>query len=55
MKKIITFYIIDNDYIFTESEFNKLPNKTKINYLGNVEKYELEYSNKKESNFKKIN
>ena len=47
--------IIDNDYIFTKSEFNKLSAKKRLDYLGNVEQYELEYSSKNESNSKKIN
>ena len=39
--------ILDNDYIYSEDEFNKLPFETRQSYLENVEKYENKYMNEK--------
>lgn len=35
--------IIDNDYIYSENEFESLPKKTQYNYLENIEEYEIKY------------
>ena len=35
--------IIDNDYIFSEEQFESLPKKTQYNYLESIEKYENKY------------
>lgn len=41
--------IIDNDYIYSYEEFKKLPEEEQRTFMSAVEKYELEYQNRKGS------
>lgn len=37
--------IIDNDYIYSEKEFDSLPQNAQYNYMENIENYEAKYQN----------
>ena len=43
--KEVELVIIDNDYIYSEDEFNSLPKNKQYNYLERVENYEIKYQN----------